>query len=129
MTFLHVTHTLLWVLGDQARVQEETRWILEDPGNAVFVSIVSLWEVALKCGMGKLDVDTGLVVAQLARASKIGWLELSPNHVATLHGLPVHQQHRDPFDPLLIAQAITEDMTFVTANRFARLYPVRVRAP
>jgi PIN domain nuclease of toxin-antitoxin system len=123
------THVLLWVLGDPGRLDAETVRTLADANNAVFVSVVALWEIALKRRIGKLDANVTEIAAQLSPASKIQLLGLTPHHLGTLDRLPFHEQHRDPFDHLLIAQAIAEDMIFVTKDHNAPLYQVRVMAP
>jgi PIN domain nuclease of toxin-antitoxin system len=69
------------------------------------------------------------ITAQLAPASKIQLLDLSPRHLHALNGLPFHEQHPDPFDHLIIAQAIVEGMTLVTRDRNAALYPVPLMTP
>jgi PIN domain nuclease of toxin-antitoxin system len=123
------THALLWVLGDPDRLKPETHRILTDGGNTVSVSVVSLWEIVVKCRVGKLDADIVSITEQLEPASKIQLLGIMPEHLHMLNNLPFHQQHRDPFDHLIIAQAIFEDMTLVTRDKNAPLYPVRVMSP
>lgn len=129
MKLLLDTHALLWVLGEPGRFSAETLRTLANTHNAVFVSVVSLWEIALKRRIGKLDADIDAITAQLSPASKIQLLGLHPRHLATLDRLPYHEQHRDPFDHLLIAQAIAEDMIFVTKDQNAPLYQARIMAP
>jgi len=123
------THALLWVRGDPDRLKAETRRVLADAGNAVFVSVVSLWEIMVKCRIGKLEADISAIIAGLAPASKIQLLDITPQHLLVLNTLPVHQHHRDPFDHLIIAQAISEGMTLVTQDRNASLYSVRIMSP
>ena len=129
MRLLLDTHVLLWVFGDPARISRETRAVLDDDRNAVFVSIVSLWEIALKRRLGKLDAGPEEIAALLAPASKIALLAIGVGHLAELGRLPVHAAHRDPYDHLLLAQAISERMAFVTADRNAALYDARIVAP
>jgi PIN domain nuclease of toxin-antitoxin system len=123
------THVFLWVLGDPGRLSAETVRTLADAHNAVFVSVVALWEIALKRRIGKLEANVTEIAAQLSPASKIQLLGLHPHHLGTLERLPLHEQHRDPFDHLLIAQAIAEDMIFVTKDQNAPLHPLRIMAP
>jgi PIN domain nuclease of toxin-antitoxin system len=123
------THVLLWVIGDSRRLKPNTRHILAEPGNAVFVSVVSLWEIVVKHRVGKLEADIASITAQIAPASKIQLLGVTPRHLHELNSLPVREQHRDPFDHLIIAQAISEGMTLVTQDRYVALYPVQAMSP
>jgi PIN domain nuclease of toxin-antitoxin system len=123
------THALLWVLGDPGRLKSETRRVLAEGGNAVFVSLVSLWEIVVKRRIGKLEADIASITAQMTPASKMQLLGITPQHLHALDTLSFHDQHRDPFDHLLIAQAISEGMTLVTQDQHVTLYPVRFMAP
>jgi PIN domain nuclease of toxin-antitoxin system len=103
--------------------------MLSDSSNAVFVSVVSLWEILVKSRVGKIRVEIAAILAGMAPASKLQILAIKEQHLVALNALPFHQEHRDPFDHLLIAQAISEDMILVTQARHAPLYPVRILAP
>ncbi len=95
----------------------------------MFVSVVSLWEIVVKRRIGKLEADIASIIAQMSPASKMQWLSISPRHLGVLNDLPFRQQHRDPFDHLIISQAISEDMTLVTQDQNASLYPARIMSP
>jgi PIN domain nuclease of toxin-antitoxin system len=123
------TRVLLWVLAYPERLAAETRGSLADDGNTVFVSVVSLWEIVVKCRIGKLHADISKIIARLAPASKLQLVGIRTEHLVALNTLAFHQQHRDPFDHVIIAQAIVEGMTLVTQDRHAVLYPVRTMAP
>jgi PIN domain nuclease of toxin-antitoxin system len=123
------THVLLWVLGDPGRLNSDTRRVLAEVGNAVFVSVVSLWEIVVKRRVGKLEADIAAITAQLAPASKVQLLGITTQHLHALDRLSFPDRHRDPFDHLLIAQAISEGMTLVTQDQHVVLYPVRFLAP
>jgi PIN domain nuclease of toxin-antitoxin system len=123
------THALLWVLGDPERLKAETRRVLADADNAVFVSVVSLWEIVVKCRIGKLQADIASITARMAPASKMQLLGITPQHLIALNSLPFREQHRDPFDHLIIVQAISEGMTLVTQDQRAALYPVQIMFP
>ena len=129
MRLLLDTHVLLWMLSDPERLSRKTRAMLDDDRTAVSASIVSLWEIAMKRRLGKLEADPGEVAGLLAPASKVALLAITVGHLAELGRLPVHPAHRDPYDHLLIAQAISEGMAFVTADRNASLYGARTIAP
>jgi PIN domain nuclease of toxin-antitoxin system len=121
--FLLDTHVLLWWLNGDPRVSQRTRSLLADPGNAALVSIVSLWEMLVKHRAGKMEVSLETIVAEI---DEVGFerLGLTQEHLAALSALPFH--HRDPFDHLLIAQAIAESLTFVSADRRSADYPVQL---
>ena len=112
MRLLLDTHVLLWVLAGSTRIKGITGRLQSDD-NEVYFSVASLWEIAIKSGIGKLDYKTD-EVRSAALAS--GFLELPVlgAHVEALTGLADH--HRDPFDRLLVAQAASEPMVLLTAD-------------
>jgi PIN domain nuclease of toxin-antitoxin system len=115
------THTLLWWLADDEQLGAQARGLIEDPGNDVLVSIVSLWEMVVKVRVGKLQADIGEIADAIAREGFV-LLGIGTGHLLALAKLPMH--HRDPFDHLLIAQAIDEDATFISADRNTSRYDV-----
>ena len=125
MKFLLDTHALLWWLADDARLGTNARALIADPGNDVLVSMVSPWEVVIKVRGGKLKADIKNTLALIER-NRFALLPISPEHLLVLALLPVH--HRDPFDHLLIAQAVAEDAAFMSADRRASQYPVQMIA-
>ncbi len=122
MKLLLDTHVLLWGLTDDFRLGVNARHLIVDPANEVLVSVVSLWEIAVKIRVGKIDADVAEIAREAANAS-MALLGISLAHLAVLKQLPSH--HRDPFDHLLIAQAIAEDATFVSDDRHVSRYSVR----
>jgi PIN domain nuclease of toxin-antitoxin system len=116
------THALLWWLADDPRLGPAAHRLIEEPGNDVLVSTASLWEIVVKQRVGKLEADIGEIAAALPREG-FALLDIRPAHLLTLAGLPMH--HRDPFDHLLIAQAMAENATFVSEDRNATRYPVQ----
>ena len=112
MKLLLDTHTLLWWLSDDAPLGPRARALIEDPANTILVSIVSLWEIAVKRRIGKLDADLGEIIDAIPQEG-FALLPIAPAHLVALVNLPMH--HRDPFDHLLIAQAMIEDAAFVSA--------------
>jgi PIN domain nuclease of toxin-antitoxin system len=116
------THTLLWWLGDDERLGAQARQFIEDPANDVIVSVVSLWEVVVKLRIGKLKADIR-EIADTVQQEGFAPLAITTAHLQTLAKLPMH--HRDPFDHLLIAQAITELATFISDDRNTPYYPVQ----
>jgi PIN domain nuclease of toxin-antitoxin system len=123
MRLLLDTQALLWWLSDDGRLEIQARALIEDPGNDVLVSVVSLWEIAVKVRIGKLQADLREIVESVGREG-FSPLGISMPHLLTLVELPKH--HRDPFDHLLIAQAIAEDAAFVSEDRNAPRYEVRL---
>lgn len=121
MKLLLDTHALLWWLTDDARLGRTARTLIEDPANDVLVSVGSLWEIVVKCRIGKLQADIGEILDALPREG-FALLAIAASHLTALAALPQH--HRDPFNHLLIAQAIAEGAGFVTADRNAARYPV-----
>ena len=122
MRLLLDTNVLLWTMAGDARA-DPLRERLLDEDNEVVVSVASYWEVAIKAGTGKLDVD----VAQLRQAVRLsGFVELPVlgAHTEQLAGLPAI--HRDPFDRLLVAQAQAEPMRLLTSDRLLAGYGASV---
>ena len=123
MKFLLDTHAMLWWLADDSQLGRQARELVEDPGNDVLVSMVSLWEIAVKTRIGKLQAELK-EITDAVQQEGFTLLDIGVTHLLTLAGLPMH--HRDPFDHLLIAQAITEDATFISEDRNTARYPVRM---
>lgn len=120
MRVLLDTHALLWAALEPERLGARARALLISEGGH-FVSIVSCWELAIKCGAGKLRLPMGAVEFAQQSVSHLGltWLPVTLDHIRRLQQLPPY--HRDPFDRMLIAQALAEQMPMITADReFAR---------
>lgn len=112
MNCLLDTHALLWFLDGDARLSPAGRQIIEDLDNTIWVSIASLWEIAIKLSIGRLNLNQPIDVlpGELDRNS-IGLLSLSFDHVKQVSMLPFH--HRDPFDRMLIAQAMIDSLVVI----------------
>jgi PIN domain nuclease of toxin-antitoxin system len=115
------TQVLLWWMQDDDGLGPDARGLIEDPASDVLVSVVSLWEIVIKARIGKLRADIAKI-ARVVEAEGFAMLGISREHLLTASELPRH--HRDPFDHLLIAQAIVEGASFVTADANAERYPV-----
>ena len=124
MKILLDTHALLWWLNDDGALGTRARDFIAEPENDVLVSAVSLWEIAVKVRVGKLTADIADIAEAVVRDG-FDYLDIRPSHLVALSRLPRHPDHRDPFDHLLVAQAITEDATFVSEDRHMARYSVR----
>lgn len=127
MKLLLDTHLLLWAAGEPARLPEAARAQIEDASNDLLFSAASLWEAAIKRGLGRADFQVD--VRRLRRGLlDNGYLELPilSAHAVAVDTLPM--LHRDPFDRILIAQAMVEGVGFLTADRALAGYgePVQV---
>lgn len=124
MRILLDTHALLWTVGNPAELNSEARDTIEDGANVVLVSIASAWEIAIKRGSGKLEAprDLGRAIADQSFAT----LGITLDHARAVGDLPAH--HRDPFDRMLIAQALVEGLTIVTRDPRFAIYGVPLLA-
>lgn len=123
MKFLLDTHLLLWWLSNSPLLPAQARQLIGDPNNTIFVSAVSLWEVWLKSGIGKLRVPAGF--ARRLAAEPFEELPLRAAHTPAVAALEWH--HRDPFDRMLIAQASSENLVLLTADSELAAYGPSVR--
>jgi PIN domain nuclease of toxin-antitoxin system len=110
MRILLDTHIYLWWLEDHPKLSTQARTLIAD-ATEVYVSSASIWEASIKAGIGKLDVDVDALVAEIAR-SGFSELQVSARHAAAVRSLP--DIHNDPFDRILIVQAICEPLRFLT---------------
>lgn len=123
MRLLLDTHALLWWLSGDSRLGARARLLIADPAHDILVSVASLWEIVVKVRIGKLEADIGAIEQALARDG-MERLAVTPPHLAALASLPLH--HRDPFDHLLIAQAVSEDAALISQDPAMALYAVRL---
>jgi len=127
MKLLLDTHLLLWAAGEPERLSKRARTLIGNPSNELLFSAASLWEVAIKRGLGREDFK---VDARLLRRGLLdnGYNELpiTSNHVLATESLtPIH---RDPFDRVLVAQATVEGITLLTVDSLVSRYPGPIRA-
>ena len=121
MRLLLDTHALLWALSEPRSLAPEARRQLERAESTVFVSAVSGWEMEIKRALGKLDAPDDL--AEQLERHRMFELPLHFRHIQRLGKLP--PLHRDPFDRMLVAQALADDLTLVTRDRKILAYPVK----
>lgn len=126
MKFLLDTQLLLWAAGEPRRLSPSARKLLSDPKNELYFSAASLWEIAIKSTLGRADFR---VEPRLLRRGLIenGYIELpiTSQHAVSIDVLP--PLHKDPFDRLLLAQALSEAVTLLTSDEQLSRYPGPVR--
>jgi PIN domain nuclease of toxin-antitoxin system len=113
------THILLWWLADDERLSKNASAMVADPMAEVYVSVVSLWEIAIKVGKGKLRTDLEEIAEQIALMD-FRMLAVEAHHVSAYAKLPA--LHGDPFDRMLVAQAIAEPLRLLTHDRHLSPY-------
>ncbi|CCF00713.1 type II toxin-antitoxin system VapC family toxin [Sinorhizobium fredii] len=121
MRLLLDTHAMLWWLNDDDKLGNHARRLIGDAENDVLVSAVSLWEITVKLRIGKLDADIEEILAILPDQG-FDRLDITDAHLIALAALPLH--HRDPFDHLLMAQAVAEGAHFVSQDQNVALYGI-----
>jgi PIN domain nuclease of toxin-antitoxin system len=116
MKLLLDTHTFLWLVEGSPNLSAGASTALADPANALYLSVASVWELAIKIGNKKLTLTDPLdvFVSKWGATYQLSLLPIQLPHVLAVAGLPDH--HKDPFDRILIAQATVEGMTLVTAD-------------
>jgi PIN domain nuclease of toxin-antitoxin system len=120
------THAFLWWSGEPERLSDQAREACADAGNDLLLSIISILEIQLKLDAGKLEIDQSLehMVREHESADRLKVLPLRPAHVYALGDLP--RIHGDPFDRLLIAQAVVEGAVLASGDDKVAQYPVKV---
>lgn len=117
------TNVVVWLLlGDSGSIPVQVQHELEDINNRVVVSALSVWEIALKRSLDKLAIDDNWL--QALAGLDLSQMPITANHAAAIQDLPFH--HRDPFDRLLVATAMSERLTLVSADRQLSAYDVDV---
>ena len=118
MNVLLDTHILLWALSEDKRLSDKAREIILEPGNAVYYSVVSVWEVAIKHALHPDNVKlTGKELSGYCQEAGFLPLDLRDKHVYSLEEIHRDEdapKHNDPFDRILLSQAKTENMNFIT---------------
>ena len=125
MIYLIDTHVLVWWLGDDPKLGKKSRAALASPSASVMVSAASIWEMAIKLSLGKLRLRRADAAALADLPERCGFkhLPVTARHAAAVHGLPRH--HDDPFDRMLAAQAVVENLVVVTADERLGQYSSR----
>lgn len=122
MKLLLDTHILLWWLTQDQKLSQTEIETIADSDNVVFVSAATAWEMAVKKMIGKLEAPDDLPTA--LAANDFLELPITIEHSQKLYQLPLH--HHDPFDRIMVAQAIAEDLTFMTRDTKISLYEIKI---
>ena len=123
--FLLDTHTLIWFIGGNEELSQTARQSIEAENAVNFVSIASLWEIAIKISLGKLELKTPF--KEINRQLLENGFEILPvtfEDTLTVSNMPFH--HRDPFDRIIIAQALTNGLTIISRDELFSSYNVKV---
>ncbi|MBT3224824.1 MAG: type II toxin-antitoxin system VapC family toxin [Deltaproteobacteria bacterium] len=114
------THVLLWWLDDNSRLSKQAKNYIADVDNIIFVSAVVIWEIRIKEALGKLEIAADFF--NIVKQQGFEILSITAQHANKVGDIPMH--HRDPFDRMLIAQAIEESLTIVTHDRAFKAYEI-----
>lgn len=113
MNLLLDTHVALWAIADSPRLPKNAREMIESPRSTVWISAATIWEIAIKHALGRGDMPvSGADALRYFRESGYRLLSVEAEHAAAVEGLPLH--HGDPFDRILVAQALVEPMRLLT---------------
>lgn len=124
MAYLLDTHTFLWFVSGDDQLPESARGIIKDIHVSCFLSAASLWEITIKLQNKKLNLGISLEeLFDFADRNQIEIIPINFEHLIFLSKLPVH--HHDPFDRLIISQAISEDLTVITRDKLFKLYDLK----
>ncbi len=124
MNILIDTQAIIWFAENNSQLSVKARDMMEDEDNNCFVSMASLWEISIKMNLGKLVINNLMLSEFMDEVIENGFpiLDIRRDHVLENEKLPFF--HRDPFDRLIIAQAISENMKVVTSDPAFDLYPI-----
>lgn len=125
MKLLLDTHVFLWIATDDVRLPRDLKTILREPANDVYLSVVSSWEIAVKERSGKLVLPMPVWAFLLESRERLGIQSLSIQESAVAHVAKLPDIHRDPFDRMLVCQAIEHNLTIVTSDAQIQRYPVK----
>jgi len=125
MNVLLDTHAFLWLATGDDRLSETARKTFLNQKNSLFFSAASYWEICIKMSLGKISLKTGWfqTIQNEMKINAIQWLPIEMTHCAKVIKLPFH--HRDPFDRMLVAQAITEKMQLLSRDSRLSAYSIK----
>ncbi len=125
MRLLLDTHTFIWFVTDSPRLSSTAKILIEDEYNEKLLSIASVWEMAIKHSIGKLSFELPFMtfIERQMQQNSMSLLNIQLSHLVAVANLPLH--HRDPFDRLIIAQGMIEQILIVGADEIFDSYPIR----
>lgn len=125
MTYLLDTHTFLWFINDDRALSNTAKTLIENPESVIYLSVASLWEMAIKVSLGKLAVPFpfGDFIDTQLRMNSVFRLGIKVEHVDHVTNMPFH--HRDPFDRLIIAQSQHEDYPVIGRDENFDVYHIK----
>ena len=125
MRFLLDTHTFLWWVADDPQLSLSAKTIISNPDNEIYFSVVSAWEIIIKVGTGKFSLSEPpeVYIPSRITSNQFETLTVQMPHILRINGLP--NFHKDPFDRLLIAQSLVEDLSLITVDEAIAQYPVK----
>ena len=127
MDYLLDTQVIIWFVDGDERIPQSIRDTVKSPENSVLITIVSLWEIAIKRSINKLELSTGLAdIQNKILSEQVDTLPIKISHLKAVETLTYQGKHRDPFDRLIISQAIVEDLTLISSDLHFSNYPVRL---
>ena len=128
MRYLLDTHVFLWALAKPENLSKTANALIENPENILFLSSASIWEISIKQTIGKLKIldkslDLKIFVEKAIEDLNLLKLPIQFEHIYTLHNIPYH--HKDPFDRILIAQSMAENLIVITDDKMIKKYKVK----
>ena len=124
MKLLLDTHTFIWYVNGEVSISENAKDLIENSSNEKHISIASIWEMAIKISVGKLTIKGGIKkLLEDISLNHFSLLPVLPEHLTIIEHLPLH--HRDPFDRMIIAQSLIEQMPLVSKDLAFDDYPVQ----
>ncbi len=125
MKFLIDTHTLLWIVTDDKKLSETANKLYLNSDNLIFVSLASIWEMAIKISIRKLSIEEPLndFIQNQIKGNDIRILNIEIEHILRLENLPFY--HRDPFDRLIISQSMSENIPVLSSDKVFDRYPIK----
>lgn len=126
MKYIIDTHILLWSIFDPEKLTHNHRQLIENSNNEIFITSISIWEISLKCGLGKLELN-GIKpddFVEVCNEMNIGIIDIDKKCMATYYKLPQVKKHKDPFDRLIIWYCINRSYTLLSSDvKFSEYKP------
>ena len=123
MRYLLDTHVIIWMVEGSPNLPSAIKEIIKNPENKIAISLVSLWEIAIKMNIGKLTLNlTFDELVDVLRSGDFDFIHIEDDHLSGVLQLPL--LHKDPFDRLLVSTSIAEEMTFITIDENIQKYDI-----